>query len=473
MVQSIKWAVGLLGLGFMYSVQSKVDISLKRTGDAALEHRIAINVDGVDSGILLQPYVVDQNIAKDAVENVFPAIEGNKPRTDIRSATRYGKTGVITSTSGVQALKGGASAWIEIASGAGQPVEEETNTYPIASLEKLLEFVEQDMKLFEATPEMIDRVKHVVSYNIQGGKMNRGLAVVESVELLMGDQCTPEIKEKAIILGWCVEWLQAFFLIADDIMDDSPMRRGNPSWFKNPGIGMIAINDSFIMEALIYRILKRYFRDQPYYLDLLELFLEVSYQTELGQMVDLITAPEDSVDLSRFSLDKHTFIVKYKTAFYSFYLPVALAFHVCGFKSTETDPKKNVFEIAKSILVPMGIYFQVQDDYIDLYGDPSLTGKIGTDIKDNKCSWLIIMALSKASEQQRQLLDTHYGRKSDADEQVVKQIYKELDVNSIFVNYSQKTELELSTLIENTKSFDPKVSAVLNNFFSKISNRKK
>jgi hypothetical protein len=52
---------------------------------------------------------------------------------------------------------------------------------------------------------------------------------------------------------------------------------------------------------------------------------KVTFQTELGQLIDLITAPEDSVDLSKFSLEKHHLIVVYKTAFYSFYLPVALA----------------------------------------------------------------------------------------------------------------------------------------------------
>lgn len=52
---------------------------------------------------------------------------------------------------------------------------------------------------------------------------------------------------------------------------------------------------------------------------------QTSWQTELGQMLDLITAPEDQVDLSKFSIDKYNCIVKYKTAFYSFYLPVALA----------------------------------------------------------------------------------------------------------------------------------------------------
>ena len=67
---------------------------------------------------------------------------------------------------------------------------------------------------------------------------------------------------------------------------------------------MVAINDSFMLEAAIYRLLKVHFRKEVYYTDLLDLFHETTYQTEMGQLVDLITAPEDKVDLNKFSLKK-------------------------------------------------------------------------------------------------------------------------------------------------------------------------
>jgi len=63
------------------------------------------------------------------------------------------------------------------------------------------------------------------------------------------------------------------------------------------------------------------------------------------------------------------------------------------------------YALALSILIPMGEYFQVQDDYLDCYGGAEKIGKIGTDILDNKCSWCINTALKKADARQRKILD--------------------------------------------------------------------
>lgn len=105
------------------------------------------------------------------------------------------------------------------------------------------------------------------------------------------------------------------------------------------------------------------------------------------------------MDLSKFSLDKHSKIVIYKTSYYSFYLPVALALHMSGVSD------ERAFKLAEDILIPMGEYFQIQDDFLDCYADPETLGKIGTDILDNKCSWVVNTALAHVNDEQRAILD--------------------------------------------------------------------
>ena len=111
------------------------------------------------------------------------------------------------------------------------------------------------------------------------------MSVPDTASQLLGRALSPEEYKDLATLGWLTELLQAFFLVSDDIMDSSITRRGEPCWYKKPGVGMIAINDAFMLESAIYLILKKHFRIHPAYLDLIELFHEVTWQTETGPAV--------------------------------------------------------------------------------------------------------------------------------------------------------------------------------------------
>ena len=180
-------------------------------------------------------------------------------------------------------------------------------------------------------------------------------------------------------------------------------------------------------------MLKHYFSGAPggVYGQLLELFNETTWQTELGQLLDLTSQPPPAVgavDLDRFTLERYRSIVRYKTAYYSFVLPVACGFILAGGRYAA----KATLDASESILLLMGEYFQVrfagclvrscvgvlvgewvgpvgltpivdgltrclcahatstcpthplwqvQDDVLDAFAPPEVLGKVGTDIQ--------------------------------------------------------------------------------------------
>lgn len=293
------------------------------------------------------------------------------------------------------------------------------------------------------------------------------MSVPDSVSLLLGKALSEDEYFHAATLGWMTELLQAFFLVSDDIMDSSITRRGQPCWYRQDGVGMIAINDAFMLEAAIYTLLKKYFKTHPAYVDLIELFHETTFQTEMGQLCDLITAPEDRVNLDNFSLEKYSFIVVYKTAYYSFYLPVALAL----LQLNLATPKN--LKQAEDILIPLGEYFQIQDDYLDNFGDPEFIGKIGTDIKDNKCSWLVNQALAIVTPEQRKVLEENYGRKDDAKEKVIKQLFDELNLEQHYLDYEEKFVKDIRARIANIDESEGLKKSIFEAFLAKIYKRTK
>lgn len=306
-----------------------------------------------------------------------------------------------------------------------------------------------------------------LNHNTLGGKCNRGLSVPDSTSHLLSRPLSPTEYFHTATLGWLTELLQAFFLVSDDIMDSSITRRGQPCWYRKPGVGMVAINDAFMLESSIYILLKKHFRGHPSYADMIELFHTTTFQTEVGQLCDLLTAPEDHVDLDNFTPEKHRFIVIYKTAYYSFYLPVALSLYYLEL-ATPANLKS-----CEDILIPLGEYFQIQDDYLDAYGSPEAIGKIGTDIQDNKCSWVINQALKKASPEQRKVLDECYGRKDSGKERRVKEVFEDLKLEQVYLDYEQDVVGRIRKMIEDVDESGGLKKSVFEGFLGKIYGRKK
>ncbi|KAI1159625.1 ERG20 farnesyl diphosphate synthase [Nemania serpens] len=303
-----------------------------------------------------------------------------------------------------------------------------------------------------------------LKHNTIGGKYNRGLSVIDTTRILLGRDLSEEEYFHAAALGWMTELLQAMFLVLDDVMDASTSRRGQPCWYLVPDVGMIAVNDGPMLESAIYILLKNHFRSHGAYVDMLEIFHEVAYQVELGQTYDMIVATRD---LNSFDIDTYLGIVTYKTSYYSFYLPVALAMLYTGRSSP------NNLTQARNILLPMGAYFQIQDDYLDNFADPEVLGKVGTDIQDGKCSWLVVQALRQCNEEQLAVLQENYGKKDANCEKRIKELYDELQLDGIYQTYEETAVAEIEGLIANVDEKDGLKQDVFVTFLNKIQKRAK
>jgi farnesyl diphosphate synthase len=335
---------------------------------------------------------------------------------------------------------------------------------PVGSFERICDMLVADVleelpRRYDLPPRETKWLETMLDHNVRGGKMNRGLMVVEAGVAMLREKKKKKKNGmggnggggadvavdnvtlcRLAVLGWAVEWLQAWLLVADDIMDSSVTRRGRPCWYKTLGeTWYVAINDAVTIENLVYtKILKRHFQhDGGLLLQLWDLMLETTLQTELGQLSDTLC---DVLDLKDLTPSRWELIVTYKTAYYSFYLSVAFAMVMAGV----TDPA--AYDAAREILVVMGVYFQAQDDYLDCFATPEQLGKVGTDIADKKCGWLFTKAYhelidAEAHPEQRALLDDHYGKceVGSPEEAKIKDLYRTLGLPALYERYEQSS----------------------------------
>lgn len=305
----------------------------------------------------------------------------------------------------------------------------------------------------EADPQLnaaATLLRKCLNYNTFDGKKSRGKMVISTLYHIKKGNATEDEVKKAIYLGWCVEILQALFLVADDIMDKSDMRRGKPCWYKN--VGLISINETYLMEQCIFQIIDKHFSGETYLINLYKTFHHMLYLTAMGQELDMCfgenRTEEDTFD--SFDMDRYRAIVKYKTAYYSFYLPVCLGMYVAEVKDS------TLFEVSEAILLKLGEYFQIQDDYLDCYGDPAVTGKMGRDIEDRKCSWLVVQALQLVSSEQKSLLGCNYGKDDPTAVAVVKDLYETLEIPKLYAEYEEQSYKDICALIESQDEVFPK-----------------
>ncbi|HKX85185.1 MAG TPA: polyprenyl synthetase family protein [Flavobacterium sp.] len=215
---------------------------------------------------------------------------------------------------------------------------------------------------------LYEPIRYILSL---GGKRMRPVLTLMAAEIFNTD-CN-----KAIAAATAVEVFHNFSLIHDDIMDDAPLRRGNETvhekWNINTGI---LSGDAMLI--LAYQFFEQY--EPLIFRELAKLFSKTALEVCEGQQYDVDFETRDDV-----TIPEYLKMIEYKTA-----VLVGAAMKMGAIVAETSEENANsIYDFGLNL----GIAFQLQDDYLDAFGNPETFGKqVGGDIIENKKTYLYLKA---------------------------------------------------------------------------------
>jgi len=213
-----------------------------------------------------------------------------------------------------------------------------------------------------------------------GGKRLRPVLTLMTADIFNGDY------KKALNAALSVEVFHNFSLVHDDIMDDAPLRRGEKTvhekWDINTGI---LSGDAMLIMA--YQLFENY--ESTTFQSLAKLFGKTALEVCEGQQYDVDFETRNDV-----TIPEYLKMIEYKTAVL---VGAAMKMGAIVAHASEDD-QNNIYEFGRNL----GIAFQLQDDYLDAFGDPKTFGKqVGGDVIENKKTYLYLKALEFSNESDR------------------------------------------------------------------------
>jgi geranylgeranyl diphosphate synthase type II len=278
-----------------------------------------------------------------------------------------------------------------------------------------------------------------VNYIMQlGGKRLRPALVLLAYTLFRDDV------KKALPVAMAVEIFHNFTLVHDDIMDDAPLRRGMPTVHTKYNINTgILSGDVMLIDCYEY-LLKV---DAPHSVkQLVSIFNKVAIKVCEGQQYDMNFEKRTDVTIA-----EYVEMIKRKTA--------ALIAGSLALGAGAAEASEENIRHLSSFGENIGIAFQMQDDYLDTFGDPQKVGKkTGGDIIQNKKTFLILRALELAEPPVKKRLEdyfngTHVDEKEKVDQ--VTQILHELDIPALTLQFKQEYQDRAFRHLDALQGADP------------------
>ncbi len=267
------------------------------------------------------------------------------------------------------------------------------NKYKIAFLEHL-----QKNSIVKEPKNLYEPIRYILNL---GGKRLRPILTLMSCDLFEGNY------KNALDAALAIEMFHNFSLVHDDIMDDAPLRRGHKTvhekWNLNTGV---LSGDAMLV--LTNQLFESY--DTKRYKELMILFNQTALKVCEGQQFDI-----DFETRSNVSISDYIQMISYKTA-----VLVAASLKM-GALIAETDEieAQKIYDYGLNL----GIAFQLQDDYLDVFGEENFGKQHAGDIIKNKKTWLYLKALTLADNRDKKRLLNLYGSENKNDKEIEEVIF--------------------------------------------------
>lgn len=238
---------------------------------------------------------------------------------------------------------------------------------------------------------------------------------IRPVLCLMANELFTEITDDAFYAANAIELFHNFTLIHDDIMDNAPLRRGQPTVHEKFGTSTaILAGDVMLVQA--YEYLKKV--DNRFLTKSLTIFNDTARRVCEGQQLDMEFENQNDI-----SLDQYVDMIGLKTSvLLAASLRLGALLGGAGLANQE-----NLYEFGKNL----GIAFQIQDDYLDAFGNPGKFGKKkGGDILANKKTFLLLRTINTVSGDQRRELDMLLATNDDSKIEPMLRLYEACGVGA-------------------------------------------
>lgn len=273
-----------------------------------------------------------------------------------------------------------------------------------------------DYQFNQQPKELYQPINYIISI---GGKRLRPIILLMSCDAFGGNL------QEAIKPALAIEFFHNFTLIHDDIMDNAPLRRGEPTIH-----ALLGINTGILSGDALFIKAYQFFEDlEPtLFKKCVQLFSETGAILCEGQQIDVNFETTDNV-----SYDDYIQMITYKTG-----VLTAAALKIGAMiANAKNDEAEAIYQFGKHL----GIAFQIMDDYLDVFGNQDNFGKkVAGDIFENKKTILYLLALDNASDNERKELKNWYSQKIESEEKVksVKNIFINTKADVLALDLAQK-----------------------------------